>query len=122
MDSKGIVWFGIYSHGKLGKLDPKTGKVTEYKIPLAFAQPYDAWPDHDDNIWIGDDGQGGTLIKFDPRTEKFTYYPAPQMGDMPKLAITREGAIWYTPRSSANAAAGVLYPDQSKIKTLGAYY
>jgi mono/diheme cytochrome c family protein len=122
MDSKGIVWFGIYSHGKLGKLDPKTGKVTEYKIPLAFAQPYDAWPDHDDNIWMGDDGQGGTLIRFDPRTEKFTYYPAPQMGDMPKLAITREGAIWYTPRSSANAAAGVLYPDRSKLKTLGAYY
>jgi len=122
MDSKGIVWFGIYSHGKLGKLDPKTGKVTEYKIPLAFAQPYDAWPDHDDNIWMGDDGQGGTLIRFDPRTEKFTYYPAPQMGDMPKLAITREGAIWYTPRSSANAAAGVLYPDRSKIKTLGAFY
>ena len=122
MDSKGIVWFGIYSHGKLGKLDPKTGKVVEYKIPLAFAQPYDAWPDHEDNIWMGDDGQGGTLIKFDPKTEKFTYYPAPQIGDMPKLAITRDGAIWYTPRSSANAAAGVLYPDRSKIKTLGAYY
>jgi len=73
-------------------------------------------------VWVPDDGQGGTLIKFDPKTEKFTYFPAPQEGDMPKLAITRQGAIWYTPRSAANAAAGVLYPDKTKITTLGAYY
>jgi virginiamycin B lyase len=122
MDGKGIVWFGIYSHGKLGRLDPATGKVMEYKIPLAYSQPYDAWPDADGNVWVPDDGQGGTLMKFDPKTEKFTYYPAPQNGDMPKLAITREGAIWYTPRSAANAAVGVLYPDMSKITTLAAYY
>jgi len=122
MDDKGIVWFGIYSHGKLGRLDPATGKVTEYKIPLAYSEPYDAWPDANGNVWVPDDGQGGTLMKFDPKTEKFTYYPAPQNGDMPKLAITREGAIWYTPRSSANAAVGVLYPDMNKITTLAAYY
>jgi virginiamycin B lyase len=122
MDSKGIVWFGIYSHGKLGRLDPATGKVTEYNLPLAYSQPYDAWPDHDGNVWVPDDGQGGVLLKFDPKTEKFTFFPAPQLGDMPKLAITRENAIWYTPRSSVNAAAGVLYPDKKKITTLGAYY
>jgi hypothetical protein len=42
--------------------------------------------------------------------------------DQPKHAITREGAIWYTPRSSSKAAAGVLYPDVTRITTLGAYY
>jgi virginiamycin B lyase len=122
MDSKGIVWFGIYSHGKLGRLDPATGKVSEYKIPLSFSQPYDAWPDAEDNVWMGDDGQGGTLIKFDQKTEKFTYYPAPQIGDMPKLAVSREGGIWYTPRSAVNAAVGVLYPDKTKIKSMAAHY
>lgn len=122
MDAKGMVWFGIYSHGKLGKLDPATGKVVEYDLPLPYSQPYDAWPDHDGNIWVPDDGQGGVLLKFNPATEKFTFFPAPQDGDMPKLAITRENAIWYTPRSSVNAAAGVLYPDKTKITTLGAYY
>ena len=122
VDAKGIVWFGIYSHGKLGKLDPATGKVVEYKLPLAYAQPYDAWPDAEGNIWIPDDGQGGALIKFDPKTEKFIYYPAPQNGDMPKLALTREGALWYTPRSANNPAAGVLYPDMTKMTTLAAYY
>ena len=122
MDPKGIVWFGIYSHGKLGRLDPATGKVTEYKLPLAYSQPYDAWPDAEGNVWVPDDGQGGALLKFDQKTEKFTFYPAPQNGDMPKLAITREGAIWYTPRSAANAAVGVLYPDKNKATTLAANY
>jgi len=84
------------------------------------AQPYDTWVDGEDNVWVSDGGQGGTLIKFDPKTEKWTYYPSPQFTDMPKLAIGGNGAIWYCPRSSSNAGVGVLYPDMSKITTLAA--
>ena len=121
VDSTGIVWYGGFSSGKLGRIDPKTGKVVEYDIPMPFAEPYDVWPDRQDQIWISDAGQGGALIRFDPRTEKFTYYPTPQITDQPKLSITREGAIWYAPRSSSKAAAGVLYPDVAKMTTLAAY-
>jgi virginiamycin B lyase len=122
VDSAGMVWYGGFNNGKLGRIDPATGKIVEYDVPMAFSEPYDVWPDREDKIWISDGGQGGALIRFDPKTEKFTYYPTPQITDQPKLAITREGAIWYTPRSSSKAAAGVLYPDVSKITTLGAYY
>lgn len=122
VDSQGIVWYGGFNSGKLGKIDPRTGRVVEYDIPMPFSEPYDVWPDRDDNIWISDGGQGGTLIRFDPRREKFAYFPTPQITDQPKLAITRDGAIWYTPRSSLKAAVGVLYPDVTKITTLGAYY
>jgi virginiamycin B lyase len=120
-DSTGAIWYGGFSNGKLGRIDPATGKIVEYDLPMAFSEPYDVWPDREDKIWISDGGQGGALIRFDPKTETFTYYPTPQITDQPKLAITREGAIWYTPRSSSRAAAGVLYPDVSKITTLGAY-
>lgn len=121
-DSKGIIWYAGFSNGKLGKLDPKTGKMVEYDVPMPFSEPYDAWPDSNDNIWVSDAGQGGALIKFDQRTEQFIYYPTPQITDQPKLSITRDDAIWYTTRSSTKAAAGVLYPDMAKINTLGAYY
>ncbi|HMH54587.1 MAG TPA: carboxypeptidase regulatory-like domain-containing protein [Candidatus Acidoferrum sp.] len=121
-DSTGMIWYGGFNNGKLGRIDPTTGKIVEWDVPMAFSEPYDVWPDREDKIWISDGGQGGALIRFDPKTEKFTYYPTPQITDQPKLAITREGAIWYTPRSSSKAAAGVLYPDVSKITTLGAYY
>jgi virginiamycin B lyase len=122
VDSKDVVWYGGFSSGKLGRIDPRTGKVREYDIPMPFSEPYDVWPDRHDDIWISDGGQGGALIKFDQRAEKFTYYPAPQITDQPKLAITREGAIWYTPRSSSKAAVGVLYPDVTRITTLAARY
>ena len=122
VDSAGIVWYGGFSTGKLGKLDPKTGRIVEYDIPMPFSEPYDVWPDRNDQIWISDGGQGGSLIRFDPKIETFTYYPTPQTTDQPKLAITRDGAVWYTPRSSSKAAAGVLYPDVGKMTTFGAYY
>jgi len=41
---------------------------------------------------------------------------------MPKLEVTRDGAVWYSARSADIKAIGVLYPDMTKIKTLGAYY
>jgi streptogramin lyase len=97
-------------------------KIVEYDLPMRFSEPYDVWPDRDDRIWISDGGQGGALIRFEPRTEKFSYYPTPQTTDQPKLAITRGGAIWYTPRSSLKAAVGVLYPDMDTITTLAAHY
>jgi virginiamycin B lyase len=123
LDNKGIIWYGVFNSGKLGKLDPATGKMVEYKIPMTNSMPHDSYPDTKGNVWIPDHGQGGTLIKFDTKTEKFTYYPSPQLTDMPKLTTSREGAVWYTPRTSEHGGAvGVLYPDVNKMTTLGAYY
>ena len=122
VDSKGTVWYVVFDHGVIGKLDPKTEKMVEYKIPAKFSEPYDVWPDKQDNMWISDGAMGGALIKFDPRTEKFTFYPAVQRGDMPKIEITREGAIWYNPRSALRGAVGVLYPDVTKMTSFEARY
>jgi len=127
LDSKGIIWFGLFSAGKLGRLDPETGDVIEYDIPTTFSEPYDTWPDAEDNIWISDGGQRGALIRFDQKAETFTFYPSRLRTDMPKLAITREGAIWYSARWAARspdtpATVGVLFPDVAKMTGLGAFY
>jgi len=122
VDHNGIVWYGVFSHGRIGKLDPASGKMTEYKMPVAFAEPYDIWPDHDNNMWIADGAMGGAIIKFDQKTEKFTFYPTVQRGDLPKIEITRDGAIWYNPRSAVKGAVGVLYPDMTKMTTFEARY
>lgn len=126
LDSEGTIWYGVFSGGMLGRLEPHSGKMTEYRI-ARFSEPYEAWADPDDKIWMADGGQGGMLIRFDPETERFTNYPSPMQSDKPKMAITREGAIWYSNRSiaasgQAPATVGVLYPDMSRISTLGAYY
>lgn len=115
------IWSGLFSAGKVEKLDPATGKFTEYTIPQQISQPYDFVPEGK-YIWFSDAGQGGTIIRFDTVKETFAFFPAPQTADMPKIRLTKEGAIWYSPRSSRNwPGLGVLYPDITKITTLAAY-
>ena len=134
VDADNNIWWGIYSagkrDGKLVKLDQSTGKMTEWSIPIQNAEPYDVAPDPDGNIWAPDvaqrtDGESGALLwKFDPSSEEFTFYPKPQRhADSPKIQVTRDGAVWYSPRGSREAPAfGVLYPDMDKIDSLAAYY
>ena len=122
VDVQDRVWFGIYDRGVIGYIDPKSGQVTEAKLPLNISRPYDPQGDYEGTVWFGDDGQGGATIRYDPKTREFSYYPTPQVADQPKIEITRDGAIWYCPRSGAEPGVGVLYPDVSKITTLGAYY
>lgn len=126
VDAQNNIWFGIYAAGHrpgmLTKLDQKTNRMTEYPMPHENATPYDVCSDPSGNIWIADAGQGGTLITFDPRDGTFTYYPSPQTSDKPKIEITRDGAVWYTPRQSVeDPGFGVLYPDMDRITTLAAY-
>ena len=43
VDSKNIIWFGVYGRvgkkGRLGRLDPKTGAVEEYDLPIEYSNP-----------------------------------------------------------------------------------
>lgn len=124
-DSKDNIWFGVYGYmgkyGKLGRIDAKTGQMTEIAIPIEYGQPYDTRPDTEDNIWIA---SMNYLSKFDPEKLTFTIYPMPERTDAPKPEVTRDGSVWYAPRYAASAgyggAAVVLHPDKDAIKTLRA--
>jgi streptogramin lyase len=129
VDAQNNIWFGIWSAGnrsaKLDKLDQTTGRITEYTIPRRNSNPYDVMQDAEGNIWCADvGGTAASIWKFNPRDQTFTMYPKPQKtADTPKIQVTKDGAVWYSPRGSLDAPAfGVLYPDMDKITTLGAYY
>jgi streptogramin lyase len=124
-DSKGIVWYSVFSSGLLGRLDPETGEMKEYDIraftKLNVSAPYGIVVDQQDKVWFGDGGLGGALVRFDPESEKFTYFPEPRQGDNPGLDLTRDGAIVYTTRSSNQAAIGIFWPDVSRMSGYGAF-
>ncbi|MDE0245873.1 MAG: hypothetical protein OXM59_11090 [Gammaproteobacteria bacterium] len=124
-DSKGIIWYSVFSSGRLGRLDPATGDQKEYDVlpfsRLKASMPYGIVADPDDRIWFGDGGLGGALIRFDPETEEFTYYPEPRQADNPNLDVTREGAIIFSTRSNNQAALGIFYPDVSRMTGYGAF-
>ena len=80
LDARGMVWYGDFGSQVVGFLDPKTGKTTEYQIPVskpgAPTGNLDIRFDHDGIVWIGNMMQGN-LVKFDPKTEKFQAWGAP---------------------------------------------
>lgn len=80
MDARGMVWYGDFGAQVVGWLDPKTGKTTEYSIPItkpgAPTGNLDIRFDRDGMVWIGSMMQG-SLIKFDPKTKEFRSWGAP---------------------------------------------
>lgn len=80
VDSTGMVWYASFGEQILAKLDPRTGKVTEYQVPLLKPRaPTGILAlrfDEDENLWMGLQFQGG-IAKFDQKTEKFQTWSLP---------------------------------------------
>ena len=84
LDRQGNVWYSDFGQMFIGKMDPKTGKVTQYPIPVV--KP--GWPegtldlefDKDDNPWVGVMYQSA-IAKFDRKTEKFQFWSTPKEWD-----------------------------------------
>jgi streptogramin lyase len=80
VDSAGMVWYASFGEQILGKLDPKTGKITEYDIPVLKPNAPKGMLglrfDEDENLWMGMQFQGG-IAKFDQKTQKFQTWSLP---------------------------------------------
>jgi len=80
VDSQGMAWYASFGEQILGKLDPKSGKVTDYEVPLLKPKlPTGSLAirfDEDENIWLGMQFQGG-VAKFDKKSEKFQTWSLP---------------------------------------------
>ncbi len=105
MDPRGMVWYGDFGSQYVGWLDPKTGKATEYPIPVtkpgAPTGNLDIRFDRGGMLWIGSMMQG-SLVKFDPKTEKFVSWGAPDFlkRDDARIAMVMpeqthlDGKVW----------------------------
>jgi virginiamycin B lyase len=77
----GMVWFAEFGDQFLGRMDPRTGKVTEYPIPeLKKGFPtgtLDLESGADgDSLWIGLMYQAG-IARFDKKSESFQLFALP---------------------------------------------
>ena len=114
VDVDGISWYSNFGEQTLGKLDPKTGKVTEYPVP----EPKKGSPtgalsirsDKDGNLWLGMMNQA-SIAKFDRKTEKFQVWTIPpernkdntQINMTSPMNYTVDGKLW----TQNNGFAGV---------------
>jgi streptogramin lyase len=79
--SGGYAWYTNFGEEYIGRLDPKTGAHKEFPLPdLKKGFPtgsLDLVLDQDGSMWFGMMYQGA-LAKFDPKTEKFQFFPVSQ--------------------------------------------
>ena len=80
VDPDGMVWYSHFGENFLSKLDPRTGTVTDFPIPVQKPDhpkgTLDLELDQDGNLWIGLMYQTG-VARFDRRTETMRIYPIP---------------------------------------------
>jgi len=126
VDSRGTVWYSSFGEQNLGRLDPKTGTVTEFAIP----EHKPGFPtgllglrsDQEGNLWFGNMYQA-TIAKFDPRAETFRFWPlegeenidAAQINMVSPQSSGVDGKVW----AQNNGFAGVHRLDiaSGKIET-----
>jgi streptogramin lyase len=114
VDGAGVVWYSSFGEQNLGRLDPKTGKVTEFPIP----EHKPGFPtgllglrsDRQGNLWLGNMYQA-TIAKFDPKSETFRFWPlegdenidAAQINMVSPQSSDVDGKVW----TQNNGFAGI---------------
>jgi streptogramin lyase len=94
-DSKGIVWTAQYFGNSIGMINTVSGKTMEYKLPLRYGNVYEVSADLQDNVWAENQNYD-SLVRFDQKTKKFTYFPFPVLGGhTPKINRDNKGDAWF---------------------------
>jgi virginiamycin B lyase len=105
VDADGIVWYSNFGEPYLSRLDPRTGKVSEYPVPVVKpAAPVgmlDLELDRDGNLWFGLMYQA-SIGKFDKKTEKVQLWtlPSEANNDLSQVNMVQprssgvDGKVW----------------------------
>ena len=93
-DSRSRVFVAEWNAGRLGMYDPASGSWREWRLPGANPQAYAVLVDDRDVVWITDFGGAGSLVRFDPATERFDVFPWPTRGATVRQLLHRGTEIW----------------------------
>jgi virginiamycin B lyase len=111
IDATDCVYFTDFSHGHLGRLDPKSGEVKLWNSPGgAGSNPYGIVITPDGMVWYSESGvKPNTMVRFDPKTESFAKASIPSGGGTVRnMAATADGRV-YIACSGVNKV-GVVEP------------
>ena len=110
----GSLWYSGQFANVLGRLDPKTGVIKEYKLP-PNSGPHGIISGPDGNVWYTANF-GAYIGRFDPKTGDVTKFPMPdpKAKDPHTLQFDKQGVLWFTVQG-ANMV-GRLDPKTGQIK------
>jgi virginiamycin B lyase len=105
LDHEGHVWYSDFGQMFIGEMDPRTGAVTQYPIPVTkpgySLGTLDLHIDKDDNPWVGVMYQSA-IAKLDRKTGKFETWSTPkewdsdagQLGHLAVEGTPTDGKVW----------------------------
>lgn len=105
-----IWWTGMWA-SLVGRLDPVTGDMQEYKLP-ATARPHSIVPDAAGNIWYTGNSNA-TIGKLDPSTGLITQYQT-QATDPHSATFHPNGDLYFTAQNAG--MLGRLNPETGELK------
>jgi len=110
----GIVWYTAQRDGKLGRLDPASGKVD--LVPLGRgAAPHGVVIGPDGAPWVTEGGTNA-IVRVDPQTREVKSWPLPDgrgYVNLNTLTFDRRGRIWFT---GQNGIYGRLDPRTGEMR------
>ncbi len=96
----GVVYYTAQAAGRLGILDPATGRVEEIALG-ANSAPHGVVVGPDGAPWITDGGQNA-IVRVDPVTHAVRKWPLPRdaaNANLNTLTFDRSGRVWFTGQS-----------------------
>jgi streptogramin lyase len=130
VDPDGMVWYSHFGEQFLSKLDPQTGKIADFPIPVQKpgypVGTLDLDVDQDGNIWVGLMYQSG-VAKLDRATNALRIYPLPgewqteatQQSHFSVAASKVDGKVWV--KNSDRSQVMRLDVDTGRYENLGTF-
>jgi virginiamycin B lyase len=113
----GMVWYTDQQNSYIGRLDPATGKISDYPTPTAASGPHGIVVAPDGGVWYTAQ-RVGKLGRLDPATGQIKEYALPAEAGDPHTPLVRKGQIWFTVQQSN--MYGRLDPATGEVKVWSA--
>ena len=102
----GAVWFTAQSAGKLGRLDPRTGRSDLIALGPGAA-PHGVIVGSNGAAWVTEGGQNA-IARVDPTTRAVKLFPLPKErrdANLNTATFDRQGVLWFTGQNGVSAAS-----------------
>ena len=92
LDSQDRLWCGVFNGNGLAMFDPKTKKITEWKVPTEWTRPYDAQFDDKTYVWTA--GMDNDFaVRLNTQTGEFTEYLLPHETNVRHVEVQKSGSL-----------------------------
>jgi virginiamycin B lyase len=92
-DSMGQLWVSEWNSGNVSVHNPADGSWRQWKLPGDRPRTYSVFVDDKDIVWLTD-FSANAIVRFDPKTERFTSFPSDKSNANVRQMDGRPGQAW----------------------------